>query len=193
MPTIHIEDIEYGTLKAFLKDNIKFKDDSQRYTFYKKIKNDVNGEDFTVQLAYIASTKCFANYHDALCDIQKLKRENEQMKKELKGSDHCEHMKLCKMYSDLQKENEKLKRQTKPNLRKFRTELFEVQINELNEDIMQLRRENETLKQNQYDKLNNIKNILKVNIPKTIFPEPIVIQQKKSMFVKIKDKFKIDS
>lgn len=39
-------------VKTILSKEITFKSDSQRYTFYKKIKNDPNHNDFTVQLAY---------------------------------------------------------------------------------------------------------------------------------------------
>ena len=39
-------------VKTILSKEITFKSDSQRYTFYKKIKNDPNQDDFTVQLAY---------------------------------------------------------------------------------------------------------------------------------------------
>ena len=39
-------------VKTILSKEITFKSDSQRYTFYKKIKNDPNHDDFTVQLAY---------------------------------------------------------------------------------------------------------------------------------------------
>ena len=44
--------MNFEAVKTILSKEITFKDDNQRYNFYKKIKKDKDHDDFTVQLAY---------------------------------------------------------------------------------------------------------------------------------------------
>jgi len=102
-------------VKTILSKEITFKSDSQRYTFYKKIKNDPNHDDFTVQLAY--ALVLYDDIHQS--HIEKLKEKDIELERLTKEND--EYM-----------ENELLR---------------EVDDNEKDKEIQQLREENKRLLQ----------------------------------------------
>ena len=71
-------------VKTILSKEITFKSDSQRYTFYKKIKNDPNHDDFTVQLAYalVLYDDTYQSHMEKLkekdIELERLTRENDE-------------------------------------------------------------------------------------------------------------------
>ena len=67
--------MNFEAVKKLLSKEITFKDDNQRYNFYKKIKKDTNHDDFTVQLAYaLLVYDCTYQSH-----LEKLKEKDEEL------------------------------------------------------------------------------------------------------------------
>ena len=99
--------MNFEAVKKLLSKEITFKSDSQRYTFYKKIKNDTNHDDFTVQLAYaLLVYDCTYQSH-----LEKLKEKDKELERLTKENDeYMERELLTELdLNEMKKHNEELK------------------------------------------------------------------------------------
>jgi len=89
-------------VKTILSKEITFKSDSQRYTFYKKIKNDPNQDDFTVQLAY-----ALVLYDDTYqSHLEKLKEKDIELERLTKENDEYMENELLNQVNASEKDKE---------------------------------------------------------------------------------------
>tara|TARA_R110000765_G_scaffold278717_2_gene376466 strand:- start:3295 stop:3615 length:321 start_codon:yes stop_codon:yes gene_type:complete len=99
--------MNFEAVKKLLSKEITFKSDSQRYTFYKKIKKDTNHDDFTVQLAYaLLVYDCTYQSH-----LEKLKEKDKELERLTKENDeYMERELLTELdLNEMKKHNEELK------------------------------------------------------------------------------------
>jgi len=94
--------MNFEAVKTILSKEITFKDDNQRYNFYKKIKKDKDHDDFTVQLAY-ALLLYDITYQSHL---EKLKEKDEQLVLLTKENDEYMENELLREVDDNEKDKE---------------------------------------------------------------------------------------
>ena len=94
--------MNFEAVKTILSKEITFKDDNQRYNFYKKIKKDKDHDDFTVQLAY-ALLLYDITYQS---HIEKLKEKDEQLVLLTKENDEYMENELLREVDDNDKDKE---------------------------------------------------------------------------------------
>ena len=94
--------MNFEAVKTILSKEITFKSDSQRYTFYKKIKNDPNQDDFTVQLAY-----ALVLYDDTYqSHLEKLKEKDIELERLTKENDEYMENELLNQVNASEKDKE---------------------------------------------------------------------------------------
>tara|TARA_R100000951_G_scaffold24207_1_gene20413 strand:- start:3113 stop:3454 length:342 start_codon:yes stop_codon:yes gene_type:complete len=94
--------MNFEAVKTILSKEITFKDDNQRYNFYKKIKKDKDHDDFTVQLAY-ALLLYDITYQS---HMEKLKEKDEQLVLLTKENDEYMENELLRKVDDNDKDKE---------------------------------------------------------------------------------------
>jgi hypothetical protein len=94
--------MNFEAVKTILSKEITFKDDNQRYNFYKKIKKDKDHDDFTVQLAY-ALLLYDITYQSHL---KKLKEKDKQLVLLTKENDEYMENELLREVDDNDKDKE---------------------------------------------------------------------------------------
>tara|TARA_R110002167_G_scaffold18622_3_gene69501 strand:+ start:457 stop:798 length:342 start_codon:yes stop_codon:yes gene_type:complete len=94
--------MNFEAVKTILSKEITFKDDNQRYNFYKKIKKDKDHDDFTVQLAY-ALLLYDITYQS---HMEKLKEKDEQLVLLTKENDEYMENELLREVDDNDKDKE---------------------------------------------------------------------------------------
>ena len=94
--------MNFEAVKTILSKEITFKDDNQRYNFYKKIKKDKDHDDFTVQLAY-ALLLYDITYQS---HMEKLKEKDEQLVLLTKENDEYIENELLREVDDNGKDKE---------------------------------------------------------------------------------------
>ena len=94
--------MNFEAVKTILSKEITFKDDNQRYNFYKKIKKDKDHDDFPVQLAY-ALLLYDITYQS---HMEKLKEKDEQLVLLTKENDEYMENELLRKVDDNDKDKE---------------------------------------------------------------------------------------
>ncbi len=94
--------MNFEAVKTILSKEITFKDDNQRYNFYKKIKKDKDHDDFTVQLAY-ALLLYDITYQS---HMEKLKEKDQQLVLLTKENDEYMENELLREVDDNDKDKE---------------------------------------------------------------------------------------
>ena len=94
--------MNFEAVKTILSKEITFKDDNQRYNFYKKIKKDKDHDDFTVQLAY--ALLLYDITHQS--HLEKLKEKDKQLVLLTKENDEYMENELLREVDDNDKDKE---------------------------------------------------------------------------------------
>ena len=124
--------MNFEAVKTILSKEITFKDDNQRYNFYKKIKKDKDHNDFTVQLAY-ALLLYDITYQS---HMEKLKEKDEQLVLLTKENDEYMENELLREVDD--KEIKQLKEENKRLLQLMDNDKEIKQLKEENKRLLQL-------------------------------------------------------